>query len=76
MRLKHSIPRKALEGIEFVPEGSGEAGWMVSLREGFSFDPMASDRDRFVSCDNPEEVLDFVVYTAAKSASAADTDSQ
>ena len=71
MKLKHSLPKHALEAVEFVPEGAGEAGWMVYLREGYSFDPSGSDSSRFVPLSDPSEVDGFTVFTAAESASAA-----
>jgi hypothetical protein len=76
MKLKHSLPKIAIDRIEFIHEGSGEAGWMVSLKDGYTFDPGSRDQDRFVPADCAGEVFDFVVYTAAKSASAADNDLQ
>jgi hypothetical protein len=62
MRLKHSLPKEAVEFVDFYDSGSGEPGWVVYLNDGWSFDPGSSDTSRFVSCDDPSEVNAFVVY--------------
>ena len=63
VRLKHNVPKKALEAVLWTPEGMGEAGWLVCLNKGFSFDPMADDVTRWIPADDPSEALDLVVYT-------------
>lgn len=62
MRLKHALPRAAVESVEYIPEGSGEAGWMIYLREGYSFDPCAADHSTFIASDRPAEALSLIVY--------------
>jgi hypothetical protein len=38
-----------VEFIEFLPDtGFGEAGYMLHLKDGYSFDPMAKDLTRFI----------------------------
>jgi hypothetical protein len=75
MKLKHDLPKHAVADISFIPRNQGgESGWIIYLKPGFSFDPMADDFSRFVPASDPQEVDGFVIYTytAAKSASAAD----
>jgi len=62
MKLKHALPRAAVESVEYIPEGSGEAGWMIYLREGYSFDPMSDDRSTFVASHSPDDALSLIVY--------------
>lgn len=62
MKLKHALPRAAVEDVEYIPEGSGEAGWMIYLREGYSLDPMSDERSTFISSDRPAEALSLIVY--------------
>jgi hypothetical protein len=63
MRLKHSLPKEAIECVDFYgSESDGEAGWVIYLNDGWSFDPCSSDTSRFVSFDDPSEVNEFVVY--------------
>jgi hypothetical protein len=63
MQLKHSLPKEAVECIDFYASGNnGEAGWVIYLNDGWSFDPGSNDSSRFVSADNPGEVDSFVVY--------------
>lgn len=63
MRLKHSLPPETIECIEFYADSNnGEAGWVIYLNEGWSFDPGSRDFTRFVSFDDPSEADSFVVY--------------
>ena len=63
MKLKHSLPKEAVECIDFYASGqNGEAGWVIYLNDGWSFDPVWNDGSRFVSADNPAEVNSFLVY--------------
>jgi hypothetical protein len=40
-----------VEFIEFLPDtGFGEAGYMLHLKDGYSFDPMAKDRHSVYPC--------------------------
>ena len=57
--LKHSIPKRMIDAIEYMQEGDGESGWMVYLKDGYSFDPMANDGCRWVPEDCKEEALDL-----------------
>lgn len=62
-----------LEFVETIPEGMGESGYMLHLREGFSFDPMANDLTRFIPADDLTEAENLVIYdyVAAEKSSAA-----
>lgn len=74
MKIRHRLPKQSIESIEFIPAFSGESGYMITLRDGFSFDPMSNDYTRFIPSDSKEEALNLVVFNlpAAKNASAAD----
>jgi hypothetical protein len=54
--------KKGIESIQWMPEGSGEAGWMVTLEEGYSFDPMANDFTRWIPSDCREEISELVIF--------------
>jgi len=62
MKLKHSIKQEAIEDIEYVPEGSGEAGWLVYLKPGFSFDPFGGDTSCWVPASAPQEAMNLIAY--------------
>lgn len=62
MHPKHSLPKEAIDVIDFYPEGSGEAGWVIHLKDGWSFDPGANDTTRFVPLDDPRESENFIAY--------------
>lgn len=51
-----------VEFVETIPEGMGEAGYMLHLRDGFSFDPMANDLTRFIPADDLSEAENLVIY--------------
>lgn len=72
--MKHWLPKESIESIEFIPALSGESGYMITLNEGFSFDPMSNDYTRFIPQDSKHEALNLVVFTlpAAKNLPAAD----
>ena len=57
--LKHSIPKHMIDAIDYLQEGDGEAGWMIYLKDGYSFDPMANDGSRFIPEEEKEEALDL-----------------
>jgi len=63
MKLEHRLPKHSVESIEFISEGNGESGFMISLNEGFSFDPMANDYNRFIPSDALHEALELIVFT-------------
>jgi hypothetical protein len=63
MKLHHRLPKHSIESIEFIPEGNGESGFMISLRDGFSFDLMANDYNRFIPADALHEALELIVFT-------------
>lgn len=65
MKLKHALPKQSIDAIDFVGADAGEAGWIVYLKAGWSFDPGADDGSRFVPYDSPSDVNDFVVYEVA-----------
>jgi hypothetical protein len=65
MKLKHALPKQAIDAIDFVSADAGESGWVVYLKDGWSFDPLANDGTRFVPYDDPSEVNGFVVYEVA-----------
>jgi hypothetical protein len=54
--------KKGIESIQWMPEGDGEAGWMVTLKEGFSFDPMSNDFTRWIPSDCREEIAELVIF--------------
>jgi hypothetical protein len=54
--------KKGIESIQWMPEGGGEAGWMVTLKEGYSFDPMANDFTRWIPSDCREEISELVIF--------------
>jgi hypothetical protein len=62
MTIKHSAPAKSIESIDFIAGINGESGWMISLKDGYSFDPMANDVTRFIPSDCLHEALELVVY--------------
>jgi hypothetical protein len=57
--LKHSIPKKMIDAIDYMQEGDGDAGWMIYLKDGYSFDPMSNDGCRWIPEDCAEEALDL-----------------
>jgi len=62
MKLKHSLPEQAIECIDFYASGdNGEAGWVIYLNDGWSFDPGSNNTSRFVSFHEPLEVSKFTV---------------
>jgi hypothetical protein len=74
MTIKHNLPKKAIDSINFIPAGMGESGWMIYLNDGYSFDPMSPDWSRFIPSDSLHEAMDLIVFkaTAAKKPSAAE----
>jgi len=63
MKLKHSLPKQAIDCIDFYASSdNGEAGWVIYLKDGWSFDPGSNDTSRFVSFDDPSEVDGFTLY--------------
>jgi hypothetical protein len=60
--MKTSIPKQAIEDVEFVPEGAGEAGWFIYLKPGWSFDPGSEDTTRFIPLDNAHEGMMLMAY--------------
>jgi hypothetical protein len=60
--------------IDFLPDtGFGEAGYMLHLKDGYSFDPMAEDLTRFIPAGDLSEADNLVIfnYSAAEKSSAA-----
>jgi len=55
--LKHSIPKHMIDVIDYMEEGDGDAGWMIFLKDGYSFDLMSNDGCRWVPEDCVEEAL-------------------
>ena len=63
-----------VEFIEFLPDtGFGESGYMLHLKNGYSFDPMANDVTRFIPASDISEADNLVIldYPAAEKSSAA-----
>ena len=62
-----------VEFVETLPEGFGEAGYMLHLRDGYSFDPMSEDLTRFIPASDMSEADSLVIfdYPAAEKSSAA-----
>lgn len=59
---KHSVPKEMIESIDYLPEGSGEAGWMIYLKDGFSFDPRAKDGCRWIPEDSQAEAMQLIAH--------------
>lgn len=59
---KHYLPKKAIESIHFIPSGMGEAGYVIYLNEGYSFDPMAEVGATFIGAENRQEALNLIAY--------------
>jgi hypothetical protein len=57
--LKHSIPKKMIDAIDYMQEGDGDAGWMIYLKDGYSFDPMSNDGCRWIPEQDKHEALDL-----------------
>ena len=60
--------------IDFLPDtGFGESGYMLHLKDGYSFDPMANDVTRFIPASDMSEADNLVIldYPAAEKSSAA-----
>ena len=60
--------------IDFLPDtGFGESGYMLHLKDGYSFDPMANDVTRFIPANDLSEADSLVIfdYPAAEKSSAA-----
>jgi|Wag4MinimDraft_6_1082665.scaffolds.fasta_scaffold35204_2 hypothetical protein len=62
MPIRHRLQKRAVESINFIPAGMGEAGWMIYLNEGYSFDPMSPDWSRFIPSDSLEEAMSLIAY--------------
>ena len=60
--LKHSVPKHMIDDIEYLPEGDGDAGWMIYLKDGYSFDPMANDGCCWIPEDCQEEAMQLLVH--------------
>jgi hypothetical protein len=60
--LKHSLPKQSVDAIDFINMDMGEAGWIIYLKDGWSFDPGSVDITRFVPLDDPSEADNFLVY--------------
>ena len=58
--LKHNIPNEMIESIDYLPEGGGEAGYMIYLKDGFTFDPMAKDGCRWIPEDSKAEAMQLI----------------
>jgi hypothetical protein len=56
--LKHNVPKHMIDAIDYIQE-NGEAGWMIYLKDGYSFDPMANDGSRWISEQDKDEALDL-----------------
>ena len=62
MPIKHSLQKKAVQSINFIPSGMGESGWMIYLNDGYSFDPMSPDWSRFIPSDSLQEAMSLIAY--------------
>ena len=62
MTIKHSLQKRAVQSINFIPSGMGESGWMIYLNDGYSFDPMSPDWSRFIPSDSLEEAMSLIAY--------------
>jgi hypothetical protein len=58
--LKHSVPKHMIEDVEYMQEGDGDAGWMIYLKDGYSFDPMGNDGCRWIPQDCKEEAMHLI----------------
>ena len=53
---------EAIEDIEWVQAGVGEAGWTIYLNPGWSFWSGGIDAARWVPADTPEEAMGFQTF--------------
>lgn len=60
--LKHSVPKHMIEAIDYLQEYDGDAGWIIYLKEGYTFDPMANDGSRWIPEDCPEEAMQLIAH--------------
>ena len=56
------LDKEAIDEIEWVPQGSGEAGWTIYLKPGWSFWACGLDAARWVPADHPEEAKSFSTF--------------